>query len=175
MTVESLPSVDEIAATLAAWDVPYLMASEVVPPLDVTASELISILASNDNPRVNEALIPFFLKFPEHYQHIITLNALSELSSSRLLWYYTAAVYLQRFWQPTLTLYLGSYKPLPNLFGKQFKLAPTEVHWGELGLRQLAAHLEAKDGSDWRSTFEGAAERYLHYLQVKAEHELSYA
>ena len=162
-----------VALSLAHYDVPYLRIRSVdtLPVYPVVQPDvLIRQLASDDRPRLHEALIPLFLRHPEFHHFVPNLAATLDTKSEQTLQHlYTAAVYLQHFWQSTLTLYLGTFARLPNYFGERtFELPPPDVHWGEMGLRLLAARLEKETGDNWLATYEGAFSRFLMQLQLQS-------
>ena len=172
-----MPDYDAIAVTLAAWDIPYLMAVESAEPLDLSPADLITLLAQSDNPRINEVIIPFFLHYPEHHQHIPHVaEQLATHHAATLKYYYTAAVYLQRFCWTTLSLYLGTFPALIDYYGQsEFKLAAPNEYFGELGLHQLSEQLHKKTGYEWFNLFQSVLSLSLTMFRLQVENELSYA
>jgi hypothetical protein len=166
---EVLDAPDLITA-LADHDIRHLLSVEVARPLSLDPAELIIGLAQHPEPRLREALIPLFLRHPEYAPAM--LSAMDQLSSPAALTlrhFYTAAAYLQRLWQGTLGLYLGSFRALPDYFGQsEFDLPAPEKHFGEAGLRQLARFFEEKTGDNWLSTYESVMELFLTQLALEA-------
>ena len=165
-----------IAATLTQYGVPYLRTSAGLasihpspPPLEPRI--LIQQLAQHSEPRVYEAFIPLFPRHPEFHPFVQELAAhLDAESSLRLRHLYTAAVYLQNLWRTNLGLYLGQCPNLPNYFGEtDFGLPPPHVHWGEAGLRALAARMEQETGANWLSSYESACSRFMAQLQLQSD------
>lgn len=171
-------TVDQIAATLAAWDVPYLMASDMVAPLRVTGRQLLSLLAESSESRVNEALIPLLLRYPALHAHVLSLvnEDLGKSSSEKLRAYYTASAYLQRYCWTLLSSYVVDSEPLPDYFGVDtFGLKePLRFH-GESGLRQLGQLLKEQTGQEWFGLFMAALTLSLAMLRVQQSHESNYA
>ena len=169
-----------IAATLAQYDVPYLRISTKTSglhplPQPLDPHTLIQKLAQHTDPRVREALIPLFLRHPEYHQFVHDLvfasnrTNLDQKSSRTLRHFYTAAVYLQHLWRGSLSLYLGMFSDLPNYFGEtEFGLPSPQIHWGEAGLRVLAARFEQETGDNWLTTYESALSRFLAQRQLKS-------
>ena len=164
-----------IAATLTHYDVPYLRTSTDLSctppsPTPLEPRTLIQRLAQHGEPRVSEALIPLFLRHPEYHSYVQELAAhLDAESSLNLRHLYTAAVYLQHLWRTNLSLYLSPFPHLPNYFGEpDFALPSPQVHWGEAGLRALAARFEQETGANWLSTYESAFSNFLAHRQLKS-------
>ena len=81
---------------------------------------------------------------------------------------YTAAVYLQRFWCSTLQLYLGKFSMLPDYFGQRYFALPAPAeHFGESGLRALAAHFQQQIGQEWLTVYESAVALLLAQLEFE--------
>jgi hypothetical protein len=55
----------ELAATLARYDVQYLRTADPSSPLDLEPASLIAAIAQYSDPRLHEALIPLFLGHTE--------------------------------------------------------------------------------------------------------------
>ncbi|MCI0398661.1 MAG: hypothetical protein L0332_34230 [Chloroflexi bacterium] len=163
--------VEALAATMAQLDIHYLRTPTSAEPLPLEPSYLIAVLAQYDSPRVREALIPLFLRYPEFARYVPDLiTALPPVASMTLRHLYTAAVYLQRLWRGKLEMYLGPLPLLPDYFGQsEWGLpAPTE-HYGEAGLRALAEHFQTKTGDNWLSTYQAAISLFLIHLRLEAD------
>ena len=170
------PDLNAIATDLERVGVPYLrVAAGPTPsqssPQPVQPDTLIRQLAQHDEPRVREALIPLFLRHPAYHRFVPALAAsLDGQAAQTLRHFYTAAVYLQHLWHSSLGLYLGEFPDLPDYFGEtRFGLPSPQVHWGEAGLRLLAARFEAETGDNWLTTYEGALSLFLAQQQVKID------
>ena len=139
----------------------------------ITAPILIGALASNASPRLREALISLFLRHPDYAVYVPTVIVdLDESSSLVLRHMYTTAVYLQRFWHTTLSLYLGQFPFLPDYFGQSyFQLPPPDAQFGESGLRALAELFQRQTGLDWLSVYSSTISLFLTQLSL----ETSYA
>ncbi|HRJ45010.1 MAG: hypothetical protein KJZ86_14635 [Caldilineaceae bacterium] len=138
---------------------------ESVPP-----ATLIHALAQSTDARGNEALIPLFLRHPEYHHFVPAIVcALDTRSEQTLRHFYTAAVYLQHLWHGSLTLYLGAFAELPDYFGENdFGLPSPQAHWGEVGLRQLAARFGKETGVDWLTVYESAIARFFAQQQLQS-------
>ena len=137
------------------------------PATDVAM--LITALARHPQPRLREALIPLFLRHPEYANFVpAAVATLDSEAALRLRHLYTAAVYLQRLWQTTLTLYLGEFAPLPDFFGETYYQLPSpEERFGEAGLRVLAAHFKQRTGFDWLSVYNSTISLLLKQLSLE--------
>lgn len=170
------PDLNAIAVDLARLDVPYLRIiaspapSQTSPP-PIAPETLIRQLAQHGEPRLREALIPLFLRHPDYHRCVPALAlSLDSQAAQTLRHFYTAAVYLQHLWRSTLGLYLGAFPDLPNYFGEtEFGLPSPQLHWGEVGLRLLAARFEAETGDNWLTTYEGAMSRFLAQQQLQID------
>lgn len=154
---------------LAAHDIRHLRPRQQgVTPAFQSPSALIASLAAHPEPRLREALIVLFLRQPSYAQFVPALAAeLQGEAALTLRHFYTAAVYLQRLWRSTLGIYLGKFPLLPDYFGQQgFGLPAPDLHFGETGLRALAALFEAQTGYDWLSTYHAAIALLLTQLSL---------
>jgi hypothetical protein len=144
-----LPS---LAQQLADHDIRYLRVSEPRGEwLPMKPDELIATLSHHSEPRFREALIPLFIRHPEYARYVPGIViSLDTHAGDVLRFAYTAAVYLQRLWMGTLSLYLGDIQLLPDLFGQSiFGLPSPEVKFGEAGLRTLADVHKQQTGYEW--------------------------
>lgn len=159
-----------LIAQLAAHEVRHLRAVTTAPPtVPLPPEQLIYLLAQHPEPRLRESLITLFLRHPE-YHHCVpaAANSLDKDAAEVLHHMYTAAVYLQRFWYSTLQLYLGPFPTLPDYFGqKRFTLPAPAEHFGEAGLRALAAHFQQQTGHDWLTVYESAITLFLTQLEFE--------
>lgn len=164
-----------IAFALIQHDVPHLRvpddaASTQSPRQRIEPVTLIRQLAAHSDTRVREALIPLFLRHPEYHRFVPEAEeGLDARCAQTLRHLYTAAVYLQHLWHSCLNLYLGPFPDLPNYFGENdFGLSSPQIHWGEAGLRQLAARFEKETHVDWLSVYESAISRFLAQQQLQS-------
>lgn len=158
-----------LATTLAQYDLPLLRVAEAAAPLPLTPAELMAALLTHEEPRLQEILIAFWLRYPQWADQVPDLlSTLSSTEQYQLQHLYTAAVYLQRLWWTQLAIYLGpAMHPLPNYFGETvFALPATDVHYGEAGLRLLAARLEEETGYNWLSTYQSSLDLLVQWLCV---------
>lgn len=158
-----------LSAQLYRMKVPYLRElEEYNGQIDLSHEQLIYELASNGESRVQEALIPLFLRYPELASLLPNvLETLPIQAQSKLKHFYTAAVYLQRLWQTRLLDSVGKTPMLIDLFGQsEFGLAEPNQHYGELGLRQLAEIFTEETGFDWYSVYESILESFLQNLRI---------
>ncbi len=164
------PTVEELAATLAAHDLPLLRTRSPASPLPLEPAELISALVQQPDGRLGEVLIALFLRHPSYAQYVPALvTHLPAPAARRLQHLYTAAVYLQRLWWGTLGLYLGGMSKLPDYYGQAlWNLPAPNVHFGEAGLRDLAYQMSVETGNNWLSSYESAVSLLLLYLRQEA-------
>ena len=164
--------VNEVAAALAAHDLPLLQVSRRVapPPRLFEPAALIETLLSPAEPRYSALLIALFLRHPSYASVVPALDAtLPSEAAERLRHLYTAAVYLQQLWRNQLLLDLGQQAELPDYYGQAvWQLPPPSVHFGEAGLRELASQMQAQSGFNWISSYENAISHLLTYLRLEA-------
>lgn len=154
---------------LAAHDIRHLRPwQQEGAPSPQSPTGLIAALAAHPEPRLREALIVLFLRQPTYAQFVPELvDELQNEAALTLRHFYTAAVYLQRLWRSTLGIYLGAFPLLPDYFGQsEFGLPAPDDHFGEAGLRALAALFEEKTGYDWLSTYHAAIALLLAQLSL---------
>ncbi len=170
--MEAIPTVSTatLIAQLATQDVRHLRLTRTVEPMSNFSPEtLITDLARHPDARLREALILLFLRQPTYARYVPEITvALESEAALTLRHMYTAAVYLQRLWRSTLGLYLGSFLLLPDYFGQaEFCLPAPDLHFGEAGLRALAALFQAKTGYDWLTTYHSAISLLLAQLSLE--------
>lgn len=142
-------------------------------PTLIAPATMIAALASQAKPRFWEALVVWFLRRPQDSGLVPAgVAQLSRPAALALKHAYTVAVYLQRFWQDSLSLYLGQFPLMPDYFGQaEFHLPAPELYFGEAGLRQLAALFEEETGCEWWSLYQSIIDLFLKQLSLDAEHE----
>jgi len=113
--------------------------------------------------------MPLFLRQPELHQYVPEVaTSLDGQTADILCHFYTAAVYLQRFWLSTLQLYLGKFTLLPNYFGQsRYHLPAPEAHFGEAGLRALANYYTERTGYEWLAVYKTAITLLLAQLSLE--------
>ncbi len=134
---------DRLVATLHQLGIRYLLASGPAEPYpDLPPDQLIAALISNEEARIEYAVIPLWLRQSEFADSVPMLAAtLPEPEAERLRLHYTAAVYLQRYYQPALEIYLGPTPWLPDYFSTPMGLPSPDDYYGEIGLRELVSRL----------------------------------
>ena len=159
-----------LVAALAERDIRHLrLAAKIDSSPQLTTTALIEALANSSSPRLREALILLFLRHPEYAGVVPALAAgLDERARLVLRHMYTTAVYLQRLWRTTLSLYLGDLPSLPDYFGQSdFDLPTPERKFGEAGLRALAELFQEITGHDWLSVYNSAISLFLAQLSLE--------
>lgn len=164
-------STSTLIAQLATQDIRHLHAAKVADvQSDLNIETLIANLAQHPSPRLREALILLFLRQPDHAKYVPSIVASLPADAKLTLQHmYTVAVYLQRLWYSTLSLYLGKFALLPDYYGQnEFGLPSPDVYWGEAGLRALAALFQEKTGYDWLTAYHTAISLLLAQLSLEA-------
>ena len=170
--ISSQPDASLIGA-LRAHGVRHLAVAEPAAPYGaVESTTLIARLAGHPDPRLREALIPLFLRQPELADQTPGLVSRLPLAAADVLrQFYTAAVYLQRFWLSTLRIYLSDFPLLPDYFGRtHYHLPAPDERFGEAGLRGLARLYTDKTGLDWLSVYESTMNLFLQQLNLEQRH-----
>ncbi|MCB0077358.1 MAG: hypothetical protein KDD73_08010 [Anaerolineales bacterium] len=167
-------TIDQIAAALAAHDLPLLRTLQAARPPTAPFSprETIQALTCSSEARSAELLIALFLRHPDYAEVEPELaDTLPWEDAYRLRHLYTAAVYLQHLWHSQLTRHLGSQPTLPELYGQsEWSLPAPTVHYGEAGLRELAARVQGESGVNWASSYENARTLLLNHLAMVFPH-----
>jgi hypothetical protein len=97
---------------------------------------------------------------------------LPDAAAGSLRHLYTAAVFLQRFWHITLTIYLGQFPLMPDFFGQSYyRLSPPNERFGEIGLRQLAQQMEQISGYEWLTIYQSYLDLLLRQLEQETPYE----
>jgi len=165
----------DLVAGLAARGIRHLrVAGNAQMARCVTDTALITALAANPKPRLREALTLLFLRQPQLAVSVPDIaDNLAPAAAMTLRHFYAAATYLQRFWHSTLQLYLTDFRLLPDHFGQiVFHLPSPDDHFGEAGLRALAAFFAEQTDHDWLSVYTATMELFLKQLSLE---QFSYA
>jgi len=174
MTKVSGSDLSSLAAQLADHDIRYLRVGEpraewfpVKPP------ELIAALSRHTEPRFREALISLFIRHPEYASFVPSIAASLDTAAGEVLrYFYTAAVYLQRFWLGTLSLYMGDFQLLPDFFGQTvFHLPAPDVYYGESGLRALADLQKQQTGFEWLAVYHSVMKLLLEQFRLNYDRQ----
>lgn len=158
---------DELVGALDALGVPFLAGGLQTPrALALSNSELLLGLASDPDSRVRLAVIPLLLLHPvcaAAAQDVATqLKGDAKLT---FLCYCTAAHWLQRKYEKTLTNLMGDVQALPDWFSATLGLASNETNaeraLDELGKRhQVLSH----ERLNWHGTYEHAVQSLIKQL-----------
>lgn len=132
-------------ATLNHWGVfflssPFILGNE--SPLELT--ELLKELIQSSSPRLKLGVTAFFLVRPDQASMVPKVFSLIVGKQAVHLFkcYYTAAVYLQRFWKSQLVVF--SRKILPDYFSQELGLPPPNLLHGRFGLVALEELMQKK-------------------------------
>ncbi len=165
---EGLPiTTDELVGALDALGVPFLAGGIQTPrTFALSRAELLLGLARDPDARVRLAVIPLLLVHPECAEVIPEVaKQLEEEARLTFECYYTAAHWLQRKYEKTLTNLVGELKPLPDWFSAKLGLASGETEAGraleKLGKRHQAL---SRERLNWHGTYEHAAESLIKQL-----------
>lgn len=160
-----------LVAELRDRGIRFLTPSDAEPgPERLSDAQLLTTLAQHPDPRLRLALIPWFLLHPEI--HTVVSSVIHQLPPSartELQALYMAAVYLQRLWRTRLSLYLGAFEELPDLFSRELGLPPPEERHGKVGLHALA-EWHAKQ-CDYPVNRLASYEKIMHLLFEQLERE----
>ncbi|MCB9112303.1 MAG: hypothetical protein H6634_13750, partial [Anaerolineales bacterium] len=101
---------DQLTGALHALGVNFILGGkDTNESLHRHPARLIAALAQSDEARLRLSLIPLFLEHPEYASHVRNISKNLETSAKLTLQcYYSAAVWLQRKYQPN-TVYLPDY------------------------------------------------------------------
>lgn len=132
-----------MVATLWKLGVGYIVVEQGVEPYDdVPPDQFLTAVLRDESVRVQYAVIPLFMRHPRFADVVPSLvAALPEAHAQLLRRHYTAAVYLQRMFQPALEVYLGPMTLLPDHFSAEVNLPSPDEYFGEIGLRELVSRL----------------------------------
>ena len=131
---------EALVAELRERGIRFLAPSDAEPgPERLSDTQLLTALAQHPDPRLRLALIPWLLLHPEVHTAILdVIHQLPPAGRTELQALYMAAVYLQRLWRTRLSLYLGYFEELPDLFSRELGLPSPEERYGKVGLHALA-------------------------------------
>ena len=169
---------DMIVENLRGLGVCYLASGEIkqeardyVPP-----QALIKRIVENSDPRLRLALIALFIRHPQHSAIVSDLvGQLNEPARTELKTFYTAAVYLQRFWMPRLELYMKNFPLLPDLYSKELSLPQPEDRHGKNGLYALADWHASRSPYhfNWRASYQKVMDLLFAQLRMEDSNEFS--
>ncbi len=162
---------DELVGVLDALDVHFLSggvdSSRTRP---VQPRELFAELATQEDARLQLAIIPLLLRHPEFAESAHEATAhLPDRPRHTLQLFYTAAVFLQRQHYTILTRLVDSPQPLlPNDYADEYGL-PSEDD-PSLSLRLLGQkHAELSGlAINWTGAYQHAANRFISRLEHEA-------
>lgn len=158
---------EEAIASLWLWDVHFLAADpslkKPLPPED-----LLERLIGSGSGRVRLGVVAFFLRHPELAGKVHpVLSKLGDQEALLLKYYYTAAVYLQRYWETAL--WTKDSPALPDYFSQELGLPPPSLLHGKIGLWALEEALQGFAGQPFNyfSSFNSVAQILM---QAKPTH-----
>lgn len=159
---------DELVGAMDAHGVPFLTGGIQSPrALAIAPAELVLGLARDEDARVQLALIPLLLVHPEYAEVIPEIaDRLEGNTRQTLLFYYTAAYWLQRKFQAVLDDLLGKTPLLPDLFGKLLGIFETAPDAALTILGEIHRTFD-DEPVNWRGTYEHAARRLLRHLAAQ--------
>jgi hypothetical protein len=131
---------ETLVAELKKRGISFLAPSDAVSTETISSDEeLIVALLEQSDARLHLALVVLFIRHPELAESVAVLvKKLSSPQALELQTLYMAAVYLQRFWLTHLSLYLGTFSLLPDLYSRQLDLPSADERFGKVGLYALA-------------------------------------
>ena len=137
---------ETLVAALKEQGITYLAPSDAVADEALASpEELLSALLRQPDARLQLAIVSLFLRQPVLAETVPALAARLDASLSlEMQTLYMAAVYLQRHWQSSLSIYLGDMTLLPDLFSRQMDLPAPEERFGKTGLHELAEAWQAR-------------------------------
>ncbi|MDE0301355.1 MAG: hypothetical protein OXN17_22235 [Candidatus Poribacteria bacterium] len=137
---------------------------------------LIKRIAEDSDPRLRLALIALFIRHPQHSTIVSDLvGQLNEPARTELKTFYTAAVYLQRFWMPRLKLYIKDFPLLPDLYSQELSLPKPEDRHGKNGLYALADWHASRSPYhfNWRASYLKVMDLLFAQLRMENNYEFS--
>jgi hypothetical protein len=153
---------NQLVDALRALDVNFIMGGERKDEsLRKQPARLIAALAESEESRLRLSLIPLFLEHPEFAARVRGIaKKLNPSARLTLQCYYSAAVWLQKIYQPR-----GA--SLPDHFSKELGLHLTDDP--EENLRNLAKCHEKLSGAqvNWLGTYRHAAQVWQKGLEYK--------
>lgn len=162
---------DRIVTTLHSLGVTYIYLSEGAEAYKSLPPEhLIVALLQSGDVRIEYSLISLLLRHPEFAEGIP--NVASNLQPSwaeKLRRHYTAAVYLQRMYRPTLAIYLGTTPTLPDYFSAQLGLPSPDEYYGVIGLQELVDRLPPP--IDWWGSYLYPAKMLIRFMSLAKTYE----
>ena len=153
---------EEIVAELQSLGIRYLSrASNTSSSHNHTPAQLMAEIICQPSSRVRNALISLFLAKPEYAAFVQeALTQVNNKQSITLKFFYTAAVFLQRKFQPNAAILL------PDLFSDEIGLSKTTA---EDELCELSKRHQKASGLhiNWQGTYENAAKHLFHQWELE--------
>lgn len=159
----SMTSDDILVENLLRRGIPFLSGGDL-SALDLDDGALLGGLASSGDARVRSAVIALLLARPAAGAAVEQAMArVDPRAKDTLVFFYTAATWLQRLHDTTLRGLCPTWFVLPHLFEEALGIdADTPI----AALRQLAARQSSTDpaGVNWLGTYQHAAEHVIRRL-----------
>ncbi len=152
---------NQLANALRALDVNFILGGQSKDEsLHKQPTRIIAALAESDESRLRLSLIPLFLEHPEFALRVRTVaKRLDPSARLTLQCYYSAAVWLEKKYQP--------HNTLPDYFSQELNLHPVDDH--EENLKALAKRHKELSGTrvNWLGTYLHAAQVWQKGLEYK--------
>jgi hypothetical protein len=135
-------------------------------PSDPTA--LVFELATAANVRLQQAVVPFLLTFPElagAAQEAIA--QLQDPQRDKAMRRYVDATAMQRMWRTRLQLALGEQPLIPPAYLEELELPPLNDAFGQTTLRVLAQQEEERYGYDAWATYAALMDLVLGEIELR--------
>ena len=170
MPPAALQDRETLIAQLRKRGIDYLAPSDAVSEVDLDDSTLLASLASQDDPRVRQALVALFLVHPGLSRWVPLLRTtLDPGARLNLEAYFLAAIYLQEMWWYRISRYLPHTERLPDDLCHELSLPGRKELHGKMGLHALADWHSSQSArrANRLSEYQGAAELVLESLKLK--------
>ncbi|MGB0387880.1 MAG: hypothetical protein ACPGWR_23935 [Ardenticatenaceae bacterium] len=176
------PSADELVGALDGLGL-HILSGGIKPSRVIPPAELVAGLVMQSDARVRLALIGLLLYRPDFALAVplatsslcVPHGAPSGPQACRghnlltLKLYYTAAMLLQKKYDPQLSQLLGEREPLPDLFSEELAVSATgsfDARLKELGEQHKAL---VETGVNWVGTYHHGAKRLIKRLQCEVK------
>lgn len=158
---------EQLANALSALGVRFVMdGTNTKERLHKEPARLIAALAGSNESRLRLSLIPLFLEHPEFAVYVRPVaSSLGPRARLTLQCYYSAAVWLQKIYNPRLKSLLGAKPLLSDLFSRELGLQNTNDP--DENLQRLAQRHQELSGEkvNWLGTYQHAAQIWLRGLE----------